>query len=163
MTDEARQLASQFRGSRILLVEDDPVNTEVAQGILVAAELEVHCAADGAAALARVAAGEQFAVVLMDMLMPGMDGLEATRRIRGLPAGREVPIVAMTANAFAEDRARCLEAGMDDFMTKPIDPNALFATLARWMSVGGAAPHSGCDGAAQPRARDAEPGVSSGC
>ena len=70
-------------------------------------------------------------MILMDMQMPVMDGLEATRKIRQLPEGKDIPILAMTANAFAEDKQRCFEAGMSDFLVKPFDPDTLFATLLR--------------------------------
>jgi CheY-like chemotaxis protein len=70
----------------------------------------------------------------MDMQMPNMDGLEATRRIRLLPGYAQTPIVAMTANAFADDKARCLASGMDDFMAKPINPDTMFATIAAWLA-----------------------------
>ncbi len=74
-----------------------------------------------------------YSAILMDMQLPVVDGLEATRQIRTLPGYRQVPIIAMTANAFAEDKLRCMEAGMDDFLTKPIDPIVLFPTLLRWL------------------------------
>ncbi len=124
-----------FLGSPVLLVEDEPINREVATTFLEEAGLAVTGVADGAEALAQ--AGEhRFALVLMDMQMPVMDGLEATRRIRQLPGWEKTPIIAMTANAFAEDRRRCLVAGMDDFVSKPFDPDSLFVTLHRWLTVG---------------------------
>ena len=80
-----------------------------------------------------LATHQQFSLVLMDMQMPKMDGLEATRRIRKLPGWEVVPVVAMTANAFAEDRRHCLEAGMNDFITKPFDPEKFYGLLLTWL------------------------------
>jgi len=78
--------------------------------------------------------GESYDLILMDMQMPRMDGLTATREIRRMPQGGTIPILAMTANAFAEDRARCLEVGMNDFITKPVDPGMLYAMVLKWLS-----------------------------
>ena len=119
-------------GCRVLVVDDEPINREIAQLQLEAAGLTVDIAADGAEAVAR-ARQIAYAAILMDMQMPNVDGLDATRQIRALPGGRQTPIIAMTANVFAEDRARCLQAGMDDFLIKPFDPAALFATLLPWL------------------------------
>ena len=128
-------LRRDFAGSTVLLVEDEPINCEVATTFLEEVGLAVTVAADGAEALA-LAREENFSLVLMDMQMPVMDGLEATRRIRELPGWEITPIIAMTANAFAEDRKNCLAAGMDDFVTKPFDPDSLFVTLHHWLTVG---------------------------
>ena len=81
-----------------------------------------------------VLAGQHhYDLILMDVHMANMDGLEATRRIRQLPVGAQVTVIALTANAFAEDRAQCMEAGMDDFIAKPFEPEALFGTLLKWL------------------------------
>jgi signal transduction histidine kinase/CheY-like chemotaxis protein len=126
--------AGLLRGKRILLAEDNPVNQEVAGTLLSALGAEVDLAATGREAVDRFAAGRHD-LVLMDVQMPGMDGLSATAVIRSLPEGQKVPIVAMTANAFAEDRARCLAAGMNDHLAKPVEPRALEQCLLRWLAV----------------------------
>ena len=124
--------ASVLRGARALLVEDNEVNQEVGQALLEELGLQVEIAPDGAVALERVQR-QAYEVVLMDMQMPVMDGLSATRAIRQLAALDELPILAMTANAMAGDRERCLEAGMQDHIAKPIDPNDLKAKLIQWV------------------------------
>jgi PAS domain S-box-containing protein len=119
-------------GASILLVEDNPVNLEVATELLRHAGLRVDTASDGALAV-RAAADRPYDLILMDMQMPEMDGLQATRRIRALAGHARTPIVAMTASAFAEDRAACLAAGMNDHIVKPVEPRVLHTTLMRWL------------------------------
>ena len=121
-------------GRRVLLVEDNALNQEVAAGLLREVGIEVDLAPDGAVALARVQQNS-YDLVLMDMQMPVLDGVAATRQIRRLPGLRELPIVAMTANAMTSDRERCLAAGMNDHIAKPIDPRELWDKLQRWMSL----------------------------
>ena len=129
-------LTREHGGARILVVEDEPINRELARELLQGAGLSVDVAEDGVEALL-LASKTDYALILMDVQMPRMDGLEATRQIRKL-AGREaLAIVALTANAFTLDRERCLAAGMNDFLTKPFDPDALFALLLRWLPQGG--------------------------
>jgi len=128
-------LAVSRGGRRLLVVEDNPVNQLVAEGVLRGLGYDVVLAGNGAAGVAALAddpAG--FDAILMDCQMPVMDGYDATRAIRAMQAGGpRVPIIAMTATAVAEERDRCLEAGMDDFLSKPVDTSLLRDTLARWL------------------------------
>ncbi len=124
-------------GCRVLLVEDNELNQMVARGLLGdVGGAEVTVAADGAAALALLAS-RRFDIVLMDVQMPGMDGHETTRRLRRLPQGAGLPVIAMTAHALERDRELCREAGMDDFIGKPFDPAELFRTVSRWCTKAG--------------------------
>lgn len=125
-------LKSEFPGRRILLVEDEPINCEVTLELLKDTKLIIDTAKDGIEALA-LAKQYEYALILMDMQMPCMGGLEATRQIRKLPNRKSLPIVAMTANAFTEDRVRCFDAGMNDFISKPIDPDILFDVVLKWL------------------------------
>jgi len=132
--DAEATLRQDHRGRRILLVDDEQINLEVAQFLLEGSGLVVETAENGFEAIER-ARETNYAVILMDMQMPKLDGLEATRQIRELPGQRDTPIIAMTANAFAEDRARCLDAGMNDFLIKPFDPEQLFSTLLKHLAT----------------------------
>jgi len=131
--DPEMRLRIYHLGEPVLVVDDDPMNLEVACMLLEATGLQVDRATNGEEAIS-MAKDKDYAVILMDMQMPRVDGLEATRQIRASPRGAKVPILAMTANAFVEDKARCIAAGMNDFVAKPYDPNTLFAALLKWMA-----------------------------
>jgi CheY-like chemotaxis protein len=149
-------------GAHVLLAEDNLVNQEVACEVLRAAGLVVDVAGDGAQALA-LAQQHPYDLILMDMQMPVMDGLAATRALRRLPQHARTPVLAMTANAFGDDRQACLDAGMDDHLAKPVEPELLVALLARWLpdrtplvlpAIGSATPNGAlsADSAAVPPA-----------
>lgn len=125
-------IAREFPEARILLVEDEPINQLIAQEMLELAALQVTVAGNGQIACDLVS-DQVFDIILTDVQMPVLDGISATRLIRQMPNGRQLPIIAMTANAFSDDRARCLAAGMDDFIAKPVDPDLLFAVLLKWL------------------------------
>ncbi|BAL95615.1 response regulator [Rubrivivax gelatinosus] len=125
-------------GARVLVAEDNEINQLVAEELLECAGLVVDMATDGQQAVER-AGTTAYAAILMDVQMPVLDGLQATRALRALPGGRRVPIIAMTANAFGEDRDACLAAGMNDHLAKPVAAERLYAQLLRWLPVGEAA------------------------
>ena len=132
-------------GAELLLVDDEPINREIAQQLLEEAGMAVTIAENGAFAV-QLARSRRFDLILMDMQMPEMDGLEATRRIRELPDDLFAPIIAMTANVFAEDRARCLAAGMNDFLSKPVNPELLFGVVLKWLMAGRSSPQENVQG-----------------
>ena len=133
LTANAEQaLTQRYAGRRVLVAEDEPVNQEIIRMLLEDVGLRVDVADDGIQAQ-RLAQGNAYGAVLMDIQMPNANGLEATRAIRRFTGHATTPMIALTANAFEEDRQRCLAAGMNDFLTKPVDPDALYGTLLRWL------------------------------
>lgn len=129
-------LRDRFEGTHVLLVEDDPINRIVAESLLRQATLTCRTVGNGKDAVDAVlsASPNTYALVLMDMQMPVMDGLQATRLLREHELGRQLPVIAMTANAFQEDQDSCFQAGMDDFISKPVVPEKFFSILFKWLN-----------------------------
>jgi len=123
-----------LQGIKVLVVEDNRINQQVARELLESAGAEVQVAGNGALAVQAVRT-TTFDLILMDVQMPDMDGCQATRMIRKGLAGQALPIIAMTAHAMVGDREKCLAAGMDDYLSKPIDPSLLYAMLRKWTAT----------------------------
>ena len=132
--DAPLTIQARFAGSLVLVAEDEPINQMIIQELLESVGLTVEVCGDGREAVT-LATNNNYQLILMDMQMPELDGLSATQEIRRLPNGADVPIIALTANAFSEDRRRCLDAGMNDFVAKPIDPAVLYTCLLRWLEA----------------------------
>jgi CheY-like chemotaxis protein len=122
-------------GARVLVAEDDPINQEILGVMLRNSGLQVDFSADGRQAV-QAAAAARYDAVLMDIRMPEMDGLSAAREIRAMPGYQTTPIIALSADAFEEDRAKSFEAGMSAHLVKPVDRHLLFSTLLKWMVPG---------------------------
>jgi CheY-like chemotaxis protein len=158
----------QLRGRRVLVVEDNFINRQVATEILALDGISVETAENGKAAVAALRQG-RFDAVLMDIQMPEMDGYQASRTIRQDPRHRALPIIAMTAHALKGDREKCLEAGMNDYVTKPVNGEELLAVLSQWMSPepvadgeagkGGAERETGSSTSPRPPALPQVPGI----
>lgn len=127
-------LIAQLQGRRVLLIDDDPLGQEVAHELLRAVGMAVDLASEGNSAVA-LAREHEYDLILTDVQMPGMSGLDVTQTLRAEPQHALTPIIALTANAFGDDRIACLDAGMNDYLVKPVAPERLYATLARWLPV----------------------------
>ncbi|MGY6277167.1 bacteriohemerythrin [Methylomonas sp. MgM2] len=130
---EDQVLLDHFAGSRVLIAEDEPVNREISTYLLESVGLLVDQAEDGEIAV-RLAEKYEYALILMDIQMPRLNGLDATRAIRAIAGREHVPILALTANAFDDDQQRCRDAGMNGYIIKPIDRSHLYATILKWLS-----------------------------
>jgi hemerythrin-like metal-binding protein len=135
------QLAARHRGKRVLIAEDNELNRVLMREILAECALELAFATNGREAVEMVAR-QDFDLILMDMQMPEMDGVQATMHIRQLPRGASLPIIAMTGNAFGEDREACFAAGMNDYLSKPVLPENIYRTMLRWLDRAAGAPVS---------------------
>ena len=135
--DAEARIVFEFAGSRVLVVDDEPVNRMIAEGMCEDVALAVELAENGQEAVQK-AETVRYDIILMDMQMPLLNGIDAAMQIRRGTLNAATPIVAMTANAFTEDKVRCLDAGMNDFVTKPVDPKHLYKTLLTWLSHGAA-------------------------
>ena len=128
--DAESQLREHHAGKRVLVVDDEPLNIDVVILLLQRTGLRLDCASDGQAAVAR-AQEAAYSIILMDIHMPVLNGIEATRRIRQLAGGEKIPIIAVTANGSAQARKECLSAGVNDFIIKPYKPEELFSTMLK--------------------------------
>jgi len=140
---DRQDMVSSFAGSRILLVEDVEINREIVVTLLEPTLLEIDCAGNGAEGVRMFSENpEKYDMIFMDVQMPEMDGYEATRQIRALdvPRAKDIPIVAMTANVFREDIARCLEAGMNSHVGKPLDFREVLEMLRKYLPGDTSAP-----------------------
>ncbi|WP_164078317.1 PAS domain-containing hybrid sensor histidine kinase/response regulator [Alteromonas facilis] len=132
--DAKAELIAQFSGKRVLIVDDEPMNRDVLSEFLALVNLHAVCVEDGEQAIEKISQ-EAFDIVLMDMQMPRMHGLEATQHIRQLKNGERLPIIALTGNALKENKEACLAAGMNDFITKPLRFDLLYETLLNWLTL----------------------------
>src|SRR3569623_1751438 len=143
-----------LRGARILVVEDNDINQQVARELLEGMGLAVEVADNGAVALQKLETAD-FDLVFMDMQMHVMDGVTATKCVRSLKRFDSLPIIAMTANAMEQDRRKCIDAGMNDFLIKPIDPEDMWGMLLRWVRASRIKGSPAPAGAAEPASASA--------